>query len=138
MMEANVRQFLDDVAVGVLATIRADGSARQSVVYFVRDGERIWISTESRRGKARDVARHGFASLCVQGPAKPFPSVTVEGTARIVRDGIGEPTARVMERITGTRPEPATDADLAAVDRVVIEIDVDRVYGASYLPGGGR
>jgi hypothetical protein len=39
-----LRAFLDGEPVGVLATIAADGKPRQSLVYFVRDGERLLIS----------------------------------------------------------------------------------------------
>jgi len=133
-MDDRIGDFLDDVPVGVLATIRPDGGVRQSTVYFVRDGDRILISTESKRQKARDVERTGRASLCVQGPAKPYPCVTVEGDARIRTQGIGEPTARLIERIAGAPvDEIQTDETLAAVDRVILEITVDRAYGASYL-----
>lgn len=137
MIDPEIAAFLDDVPVGVLATVRRDGQPRLSTVYFVRDGERILISTESKRGKAQDVERVERASLCVQGVARPFPSVTVEGPARITRTGVGEPTARIMARILESPPGAApTDEELAAVDRVILEIDVERVYGASYLPAG--
>ena len=129
-----VAQFLDEIPVGVIATIRKDGKPRQSTVYFVRDGDSILISTESKRGKARDVERTGYASMCVQGLAKPFPSVTIEGSARILREGVGERTARIVARIVGSEVgEAQTDEALAAVDRVILELSVDRTYGVSYL-----
>ncbi len=138
VLDDGVAAFLDDVPVGVLSTARDDGTPRQSVVYFTRDGDTIQISTESKRAKARDVARTGRASLCVVGPARPFPSVTVEGRASIRREHIGEPTARVVGRITGQPPpEPQSDDALAAADRVILEVKVERVYGASYLPAAG-
>jgi PPOX class probable F420-dependent enzyme len=133
-MEDAVAQFLDQIPVGVIATIRKDGKPRQSTVYFLRERDRILVSTESRRGKARDVERTGFASMCVQGVEKPFPCVTVEGPARILREDVGEPTARIVARILGTPVgEAQTDEALAAVDRVILELTIDRTYGASYL-----
>ena len=134
VIDARVARFLDEIPVGVLATTRRDGGIRQSVVYFVRDGDRILVSTESKRGKARDAERVPNASLCVQSPTKPYASVTVEGKARIVREDIGPPTARIIERITGNVAKPASDQELREVDRVILELDVTRVYGASYLP----
>lgn len=133
-MDDAVAQFLDQVPVGVIATIRKDGKPRQSTVYFIREGNRVLISTESKRGKARDVERTGYASMCVQGVEKPFPCVTVEGSAHILREGVGEPTARIVARIVGTPVgEAQTDDALAAVDRVILELTIDRTYGASYL-----
>jgi PPOX class probable F420-dependent enzyme len=132
-----IRSFLDREPVGVLATTRADGSVRQSVVYHVVDQERVLISTESKRGKARDIQRNGWASYCVLGHAKPYPSVTVEGPARILTEGVGAPTTRIFEKISGNAPaDPLTDEVLAAVDRVVLELTVARVYGASHLKEG--
>jgi PPOX class probable F420-dependent enzyme len=134
MLDDSVRAFVEEVPAGVLATTRADGRSRQSVVYHVLDGDRLLISTESKRGKARDVERTGWASLCVVGSDRPFPSVTLEGPARIRRTDIGPPTARIIERILGAPADAVqTDNELAAIDRVILEIEVGRVYGASYL-----
>ncbi len=129
-----IRSFLDDQPVGVLATARPDGSARQSLVYHVRDGDRLLISTESKRAKARDVERTGRASYCVMAHERPFPSVTVEGRARVVTEAIGEPTARLFGLIFGQPPgDPLSDDALAAVDRVILELTVDHVYGVSHF-----
>jgi Pyridoxamine 5'-phosphate oxidase len=67
-----LRAFLDREPVGVLATITADGKPRQSLVYFVRDGERLLISTLMDRQKSRDVRRTGWASLSVMGHEPPI------------------------------------------------------------------
>jgi hypothetical protein len=118
--------------VGVLGTTRGDGGTRQSVVYYVLVDERILISTLGGRGKARDVESTGRASLCVHGPERPFPSVTVEGVSRIRRHDITEPMAHVTERVRG-EPVVLNDEEWAALDRVLLEIAIERVYGASYL-----
>jgi PPOX class probable F420-dependent enzyme len=132
-MDPTIAGFIDQIPAGVLGTVRKDGRARLSTVYYVRDGDRLLISTESKRGKARDVERTGHASLCVQGAEKPFPFATLEGSARILRENIGEPTSRIVARIIGAPPgEAQTDEALAAVDRVILEIDVERTY-SSYI-----
>jgi hypothetical protein len=71
VIEPNVREFLDRQRAGVLATTRPDGGIRQSVVYFALDGDRLLISTEPGRAKAKDVQHTGHASLCVIGAAAP-------------------------------------------------------------------
>jgi PPOX class probable F420-dependent enzyme len=132
----DLREFLDAHRVGVLATTAAEGKPRQSVVYYARDGERLLISTESKRWKARDVVRSGWASLCVLGHEKPYPSAVFSGPAEILTTDIGPPTAAVMQRIAGMDepPEPQTDEALAAVDRVILAITVERVSAANYIP----
>jgi PPOX class probable F420-dependent enzyme len=127
--------FLDAHRVGVLATVDEAAMPRQSVVYYVRDGERLLISTESKRLKARDVRRSGWASLCVLGHARPYPSAVFSGSAEIVTKDIGPATAAIMQRIArlSEPPEAQSDEALAAVDRVILAIAVETVTAVNYL-----
>ena len=130
-----VQAFLDEQPVGVLATRSAAGRVHQSIVYYVRDGDELLISTEAPRRKARDVEETGWASICVMGHERPFPSVTLSGAATIRREGIGAGTARIAQRVLALDepPEPQTDEALAGVGRVIIAVEVERVGPASYL-----
>jgi PPOX class probable F420-dependent enzyme len=101
-----LRDFLDANRVGVLATVAGDGRPRQSVVYYARDGDRLLISTESKRWKARDVRRTGWASLCVLGHEQPYPSAAFSGRAEMLTTDIGPATASVMQRIAGMTEPP--------------------------------
>jgi PPOX class probable F420-dependent enzyme len=133
----SVRPFLDEQVIGVLATRSADGRVHQSAVYFVRDGEELLISTEARRLKARDVQETGWASICVMGHERPFPSVTISGRAEIRRVGIGAPTAKIAQRMLALDqpPEAQSDDVLAAAGRVILAIGIERIGPASYLEG---
>ena len=130
-----LREFLDANPVGVIATLAPIGRPRQSLVYFVRDDDRLLISTLASRLKARDVTRGGWASLCVMGHAPPYPSAAFSGSASILTQNIGVPTARIAQRMTGTEegPEPMSDESLAAVGRVILAIDVERVSAVTHL-----
>jgi PPOX class probable F420-dependent enzyme len=134
VLEPRVRSLLETVPVGVVATQRRDGRARQTTVYFVLDGDTVWISTEAARGKAIDVDRTGWASLCVVRPSAPYASVTVEGRASIQATGIAPMTSRILARITGGKAPELADSELAAAGRVLLRVDVESVYGASHLP----
>lgn len=68
--------FLGAHRVGVLATVDEVALPRQSVVYYLRDEQRILISTESKRLKARDVRRSG-------GPRCASLAITVEAVAAV-------------------------------------------------------
>ena len=127
--------FLDAQRVGVLATVDEVDMARQSVVYYVRDEQRLLISTQSRRLKARDVRRSGWASLCVLGHEPPYPSAVFSGPAEILTENIGPATAAIMQRIAGM-PDPAppeSDEALAAIDRVILAITIESVSAVNYL-----
>jgi PPOX class probable F420-dependent enzyme len=95
-----LQAFLDSQPVGVLATITADGLARQSLVYFARDGERLLVSTLTGRLKARDVRRTRWASLCVMGHEPPYASAALSGPAEVLTENIGPATAAIAQRIT--------------------------------------
>lgn len=133
-----LREFLGANRVGVLATRAPDGRPRQSLVYFARDGERLLSSTLAERVKARDVRRTGWASLCVMGHERPFPSVTVSGPAEIRREGIGVATATIAQRMLALEepPEPQTDEALAGASRVIVALRVEHVGPASYVELG--
>jgi len=134
-LSEQLRALLDANTVGVLATVAPDGTPRQSLVYFTRDGERLLISTLADRLKARDAGRTGWASLCVMGHQPPFPSATFSGSAEILTEDIGASTANIAQRISGSDepPEPMSDETLAAAGRVILAIGIDRVTAASHL-----
>ena len=127
--------FLDAERVGVLATVDEVDMARQSVVYYVRDEQRLLISTQSKRLKARDVIRSGWASLCVLGHEPPYPSAVFSGPAEILTENIGPATAAIMQRIAGMPdpPPPESDEALAAIDRVILAITIESVSAVNYL-----
>ncbi|MFN8112760.1 MAG: pyridoxamine 5'-phosphate oxidase family protein [Solirubrobacterales bacterium] len=130
-----IETLLDRTAVATMATAARNGRPRQSVVYFAREGNRIFVSTEATRFKARDVERTGWASLSVRTAEPPYPSATISGPARVLTEGIGAPTAAVMQRITGA-PEPPpeqSDEALAAVGRVIVELTIEKVTAATHL-----
>ena len=66
---------------------------------------------------------------------QPYPSATVSGRAELLTKEIGPPTALIMQRIAGTDelPEAQSDEALAAVDRVILAISVERVSAMSHL-----
>src|SRR3954454_6331399 len=88
-MTEEIRAFLDANIVGALATSSAAGRVHNSLVYYVREGDRLFISTETQRRKAQDVRETGWASVCVMGHERPFPSVNVAGPASLRTEEIG-------------------------------------------------
>jgi PPOX class probable F420-dependent enzyme len=117
----DLRHFLDANTVGVIATPAVDGRPRQSLVYYVRDEDRLLISTLTDRLKARDVRRSGWASLCVMAHEPPYPSATLSGPAEILTESIGAATAAIMSRIANTAEQaPSRAAALCSNSRAGI------------------
>jgi PPOX class probable F420-dependent enzyme len=135
VLTGNLLALLETTDVGVLGVTRKDGSVHQSLVYhLVRDGK-IYVSTEPQRVKGRAVARDGRASYAVRGSERPYPSFTVEGPAELQQgDGIGEITSALFAKIFGQPlDEPFDDETVRNMNRAVIEITPERVYGVSHL-----
>jgi Pyridoxamine 5'-phosphate oxidase len=130
-----LRRFLDAHRVGGLATAAPDGKPRQSVVYYARDGDRLLVSTLSARLKARDVRSTG---LGVAVRSRGRASVSVGDRLRPRGDpdqGHRATDGPDHARIAGTDelPEAQSDEALAAVDRVILAISVERVSAMSHL-----
>ena len=81
MPEGAWREFLSQPRTGKLATTRADGSPHVTPIWFVLDGDDIVFTTHHSSVKARDIARDGRVSLCVDDERPPFSYVIIQGTA---------------------------------------------------------
>jgi PPOX class probable F420-dependent enzyme len=125
--------------VGVLATAAPDGRPRQSVVDYARDGDQLLVSTRSARLKARDVQRTDWASLCVRADGQPYSWATLAGPAESLAKDIGPPTALIIQHIADNEPpEAQSDEALAAVDRVILAISVERVSAMATCRSSAR
>lgn len=131
-------RFLRGRHVAVLTTTNADGRPLQTPVWYLcRDG-RIYIRTNSRSGKVRNIRRDPRVSLCVQDERPPYRGVTVEGIAEVKpnEDDLSAAMSRhYLGAIAGffylrlrTRAQIEDDPD------VVIVIDARRRYGWDYTP----
>jgi len=130
-----LREFLDAQVLGVLATSPAQGHPRQSVVYYVREGDGLLISSVASRRKVTDVEATAWASLCVMGLERPFPSAVFSGRAEVLTREIGPATAAIAQRLMGAAepPEEQTDDALAAVGRLILAITIERVAAVTHI-----
>lgn len=93
------RAFVAKHRTAVFGTNRKNDGPAQSIVYYVRDGDDLLVSTMADRSKAKVVARSGKVSLCVLDEQWPPTYLVVYCDARVER----EETAVVdlMMRIAG-------------------------------------
>ncbi|HEV2238245.1 MAG TPA: PPOX class F420-dependent oxidoreductase [Ktedonobacterales bacterium] len=62
-----------------VATVRADGRPHVVPVWFALDGDDVIFTAGHDTVKARNIARDGRVSLCVEDPTPPFAYVMIEG-----------------------------------------------------------
>ncbi|UGQ12813.1 PPOX class F420-dependent oxidoreductase [Yinghuangia sp. ASG 101] len=126
---------------GVLATIGADGLPHLSNVYYITeppegaaDGARIIrVSTTTTRAKGRNLLRDPRAVLHVAG-ADFFNYAVAEGTVTL--DEAKTPGDRATDELyavdrvfNGEQERPAFDAKMIRDRRVIVRIDVAKLYG---------
>lgn len=87
--------FLNDVRFGVLATVNADGSPQQTVMWYLPiDGDTILMNTKKGRIKDKNLMRDGRASLCVEDGQT---YVSMRGTITVDNDAPnGQETMRAV------------------------------------------
>jgi PPOX class probable F420-dependent enzyme len=78
MLSDNIRQVLDQTYFAVLATINADGSPQQTVMWYELIGDRIMMNTEAGRLKEFNIQRDPRVSVCVEDH---YNYVTLSGRA---------------------------------------------------------
>jgi PPOX class probable F420-dependent enzyme len=81
---AEVRALLDAPNYVHLATLRADGSPRNHVVWVGLEGEHVLICTSDVTWKAKDMRREARVALSVIDRADPYRIAMLQG--RVVQE----------------------------------------------------
>lgn len=82
-LSSGVRRFLEERRFAVLATVNADGTPQQTVIWYEPQGDEIMMNTAAGRVKDSNLRRSPAASICVEDG---YRFVTLEGTARLIED----------------------------------------------------
>ncbi len=81
MITEDVITYLGQSKVGVIATLRRDGSPHAVPVWHRFDGESILVWTEKHRVWVNNVNRDGRVAFSVQDDSPPFAALVMRGTA---------------------------------------------------------
>ncbi|WP_430499919.1 PPOX class F420-dependent oxidoreductase [Micromonospora trifolii] len=120
---------------GVLVTLRRDGRPQLSNLDYLAEPGLIRCSTTGNRAKVRNLRRDPRASFHVTTPdggayAVAEGTVTLTEPAVATTDETVDELVEVYRRIRGDHPDWADyRAAMVADGRLVIRLDVHRVYG---------
>lgn len=126
-LSSDVRAFLDEPRFGVLATINADGSPQQTVMWYQVRGDTVMMNTKRGRKKDRNLLRDGRASLCIEDGQR---YVTLDGAITMIED---QEIAQADIAALARRYESPEDAeriihnDFRPQERVSLILNVSRV-----------
>ncbi|CAA9582076.1 MAG: hypothetical protein AVDCRST_MAG18-3295 [uncultured Thermomicrobiales bacterium] len=94
------RAFLDQPLNAVVATLRRDGVASQSIVWYARDGDTLWLSVRPESVKARHIERDSRLSILVLS-ADGARYLRIEGAATLDGEVDNDARRTLISRYVG-------------------------------------
>jgi PPOX class probable F420-dependent enzyme len=117
------RKFLDESPyVGVVTTLREDGSPHSTIVWVDVEGDRVAFNTARGRLKPKNLERDGRASLVMVDPGDPYRWVSVSGPAEMTEDGADAQIDKLAKKYIGKDQYPWRNPEEKRV-KVLIEPD---------------
>jgi PPOX class probable F420-dependent enzyme len=119
------RTFLDEVRYAVVGTLNPDGSIQQTVLWYMREENQIFLSTGAHSVKVRNLSRNPHITLTLEDGGR---YLTISGTATIEP---ASPELRMRMAVRYVGPERAEEwvQRRPTADRVILRVSVSRAYG---------
>ena len=125
LSEAQLRFLAENPFVGVLTTLRPDGSPHSTVVWVdVEDGV-VSFNTEEGRAKVRHVDDDPRVSLLVLDPSDPYKWVSITGTTDVTTEGAREQIDSLAKKYLGKDEYPWPNPDRRRLKVVIEPTQVD-------------
>jgi PPOX class probable F420-dependent enzyme len=119
------RTFLDGRHYAVVATLNADGSIQQTVVWYMLDGEQIRFSVGAKSIKAANLRRSPTISVTIEDSTR---YLTLSGQAS-VEPADAELRARLALRYLGAERAEEWLVRRPDAPRASVRVSILRVYG---------
>lgn len=116
-------QFLLEPNIGIVATLRRDGSAQMTAVWVDTDGEHVLFNTAEGREKPKNLRRDPRASMFVLDPNDPYRWISVTGRAELDHEGAVEHIDKLAKKYIGRDEYGVPEGE----QRVIVRITPNRV-----------
>ncbi len=130
-MDEQIAAFIQEHSTGSMITVRKNGSAHVARVTIGMVDGKVWSTGNADRVRTRHLRTNPRATFFVFDP-RSRRWVGLEGTVTI-HEGPGTPEkCLVFRRAVGQEPKDVDTflREMAEVNRVVYELEVERAYGA--------
>jgi PPOX class probable F420-dependent enzyme len=125
-----VRQWLDDPKVfATLATVQPDGRAHLTVVWVLRDGDDLLVSTTVDRQQGKNMARDPRVTLVVTAPDTPYLYAEIRGTAGLTPDPGRALPDELSHKYTGQDYRTFNPASVRDAERLIARITPEKITG---------
>ena len=115
------RKFLDESPyVGVVTTLREDGSPHSTIVWVDVEGDRVSFNTARGRAKPKHLEHDPRASLLMLDPNDAFRWVAVSGPIEMTEEGADAQIDKLAKKYLGKDKYPWRNPEETRV-KVLIE-----------------
>ena len=106
-LEEKPRKFLDESPyVGVVTTLREDGSPHSTIVWVDVEGDKVSFNTALGRAKPKHLEHDPRASLLMVDPNNAFRWVAVSGPAELTEEGADAQIDKLAKKYLGKDEYP--------------------------------
>jgi PPOX class probable F420-dependent enzyme len=129
-LKVEQRQFLDENPfVGVVTTLRDDGSPHSTVVWVDVDDGKVSFNTARGRAKPEHLEHDPRASVLVVDPGNAYKWVSVSGHARMTEEGADAQIDKLAKKYIGKDEYPWRNP---AETRVKVLIEPEKVDASGF------
>ena len=115
------RKFLDESPyVGVVTTLREDGSPHSTIVWVDVEGDKVSFNTARGRAKPKHLEHDPRASLLMVDPNNTYKWVAVSGHAEVTEEGADAQIDKLAKKYLGKDEYPWRNPEETRV-KVLIE-----------------
>jgi len=123
------QQFLDNPYVGVVTTLREDGSPHSTIVWVEQQDGEISFNTATGRAKERHIANDGRLSLVVVDPQNAYQWVSLTGHGELTREDADPQIDRLAKKYLGQDEYPWRKPE---EERLKVRIRADKIDSAGF------
>jgi PPOX class probable F420-dependent enzyme len=120
-LDERPRKFLDESPnVGVVTTLREDGSPHSTIVWVDIENGKVSFNTARGRTKSKNLERDARASLLMVDPNNAWKWVAVSGPAELTEEGADAQIDKLAKKYLGKDEYPWRNPEETRV-KVLIE-----------------
>ena len=120
-LEEKARKFLDESPyVGVVTTLREDGSPHATIVWVDVEGDKVSFNTALGRAKPKHLKHDPRASVLMVDPNNSYKWVAVSGPAKLTEEGADAQIDKLAKKYLGKDEYPWRNPEESRV-KVLIE-----------------
>ena len=128
MDQEEIKQFLAEPRIAVMATINRDGSPQLTPNWYYYDGAQLTFVTTKERIKFLNLRRDSRISVCIYDSPLASEYVVIRGRASIRDEGFWDDARHIISRYT---EEDQVDEHIErwkTQPRILVTVTPERIY----------